>query len=164
MGKTRDLFKKIRDNKGTFHAKMGTMEQYSAIKWNKTESFVETWRDIESIIQSEVNQKNKYLLLMHIYGIRNMAKMSLSAGQEQRYRGREWTCAQEAGRWGQGNWNTGVDIYTLCSVVQSCLIFCDPTDCSLPGSSVHAICQARILAWVAISYSRVGQDQTFQLR
>ena len=76
MGKTRDLFKKIRDNKGTFHAKMGTMEQYSAIKWNKTESFVETWRDIESIIQSEVNQKNKYLLLMHIYGIRNMAKMS----------------------------------------------------------------------------------------
>ena len=35
MGKTRDLFKKIRESKGTFHAKMGTMEYYSAIKRNK---------------------------------------------------------------------------------------------------------------------------------
>ena len=31
---------------------------------------------------------------------------------------------------------------------------CDPTDCSLPGSSVHGIFQARILEWVAISFSR----------
>ena len=31
---------------------------------------------------------------------------------------------------------------------------CDPVDCSLPGSSVHGILQARILEWVAISYSR----------
>ena len=35
MGKTRDLFKKIRDTKGTLNAKMGTMEYYSAIKRNK---------------------------------------------------------------------------------------------------------------------------------
>ena len=33
-------------------------------------------------------------------------------------------------------------------------LFCDPMDCSPPGSSVHGISQARILAWVAISYSR----------
>ena len=31
---------------------------------------------------------------------------------------------------------------------------CDPMDCSLPGSSVHGIFQARILEWVSISYSR----------
>jgi len=31
---------------------------------------------------------------------------------------------------------------------------CDPMDCSLPGSSVHGIFQARVLEWVAISYSR----------
>ena len=31
---------------------------------------------------------------------------------------------------------------------------CDPTDCSLPGSSVHGVLQARILEWVAISISR----------
>ena len=42
----------------------------------------------------------------------------------------------------------------LCSVVQSCLTLCDPVDCSLPGSSVHGILQARILEWVAMSSSR----------
>ena len=39
-------------------------------------------------------------------------------------------------------------------IVQSRLILCNPMDCSLPGSSVHEIFQARILEWVAISYSR----------
>jgi len=41
-----------------------------------------------------------------------------------------------------------------CSVTQSCLTLCDPTDCSPPGSSVHGILQARILEWIAISSSR----------
>ena len=41
-----------------------------------------------------------------------------------------------------------------CSVAQSCLTLCDPTDCSPPGSSVHEILQARILEWVVISSSR----------
>ena len=40
------------------------------------------------------------------------------------------------------------------SVSQSCLTLCNPTDCSLSGSSVHGISQPRILGWVAISYSR----------
>ena len=39
-------------------------------------------------------------------------------------------------------------------VPQSCLTLCDPMDCSPPGSSVHGILQARILKWVAISFSR----------
>ena len=39
-------------------------------------------------------------------------------------------------------------------VAQSCLTLCDPMDCSPPGSSVHGTSQARILEWVAISYSR----------
>ena len=41
--------------------------------------------------------------------------------------------------------------------------FCDPTDCSPPGSSVHEILQARILEWVAIPFSRGSsqpRDQT----
>ena len=38
-------------------------------------------------------------------------------------------------------------------VTQSCLTLCDPMDYSLPGSSVHEILQARILEWVAISFS-----------
>ena len=46
----------------------------------------------------------------------------------------------------------------VCSVAQSHLTLCDPMDCSLPGSSVHRISQARILEWVAISYS-TGSSQ-----
>jgi len=47
------------------------------------------------------------------------------------------------------------DIYESESeVAQSCLTLCDPVDCSLPGSSIHGILQARILEWVAISFSR----------
>ena len=43
-------------------------------------------------------------------------------------------------------------------VAQSCPTLCDPMDCSPPGSSVHGILQARILEWVAISFSRCLPD------
>ena len=46
----------------------------------------------------------------------------------------------------------------LCLVVQSYLTLCDPMDCSLPGSSVHGIVQARILEWVSMPSSR-GSSQ-----
>ena len=39
-------------------------------------------------------------------------------------------------------------------VAQSCPTLCDPMDCSPEGSSVHGVLQARILEWVAISFSR----------
>ena len=41
-------------------------------------------------------------------------------------------------------------------VAQLCPALCNPMDCSLPGSSVYRILQARILEWVAISFSRGG--------
>ena len=40
-------------------------------------------------------------------------------------------------------------------VAQSCLTLSDPMDCSLPGSSIHGIFQARVLEWVAITFSDV---------
>ena len=48
-----------------------TIEYYLAIKSNKIELFVVRWMDLESVVQSEVSQKeeNKYLRLTHIYGI-----------------------------------------------------------------------------------------------
>ena len=48
-----------------------TMEYYSAIKRNEIGSFIETWMDLESVIQGEVSQKEKntYRVLMHICGI-----------------------------------------------------------------------------------------------
>ena len=39
-------------------------------------------------------------------------------------------------------------------VAQSCLTLCDPVDCSPLGSFIHGILQARIVEWVAISFSR----------
>ena len=44
------------------------------------------------------------------------------------------------------------------SVTQPCPTFCDPMDCSSPGSFVHGILQARILEWVAILFSK-GSSQ-----
>ena len=46
----------------------------------------------------------------------------------------------------------------LSEVAQSCPTLCDSMDCSLPGFSVHGIFQARVLEWVAISFSR-GSSQ-----
>ena len=57
---------------------------------------------------------------------------------------------------------TALPVLALClqerkkesEVAQSCPTLCDSMDCSLPGSSVHGIFQARILKWGAISFSR----------
>ena len=54
-------------------------------------------------------------------------------------------------------------IYTHIRIAQPCPTLCNPMDCSLPGSSVHGIFQARILERIAISYSRESsqpKDQT----
>ena len=47
------------------------MDYYSAIKRNETELYAVKWVDLETVIQSEVSQKekNKYRMLTHIYGI-----------------------------------------------------------------------------------------------
>ena len=53
--------------------------------------------------------------------------------------------------------------YKWSEVAQSCPTLCDPMDCSLPHSSIHGIFQARVLEWVAISFSRGSfrpRDQT----
>ena len=42
-------------------------------------------------------------------------------------------------------------------LLQSCPTLCNPRDCSPPGSSIHGILQARILEWVAISFSKAEQ-------
>ena len=55
-----------------------TMEYYSAIKRNKIELFVVRWMDLESVIQSEVSQKekNEYCMQTHINGILKKKKGS----------------------------------------------------------------------------------------
>ena len=64
--------------------------------------------------------------------------------------------------WDSPGKNTGLGCHFLLQcmkvkseseVAQSCLTLCDPMDCSLPGSSVHGIFQARVLEWGAIAFS-----------
>ena len=61
-----------------------TVEYYSAIKRNEIELFVVRWMDPESVIQSEVNQKekNKYCMLTYIWNQKKKVLKNLGAGQE----------------------------------------------------------------------------------
>ena len=63
-------------------------------------------------------------------------------------------------------WNREIcrDRKHISEVTQSCLTLCDPMDCSLPGSSVHGIFQARVLEWVAVSFSRGSSQPRDQTR
>ena len=69
-----NFFKKIPCSTDEWIKKMWhicTMEYYSAIKRNEMELFVVRWMELESVIQSEVSQKekNKYSMLTHTHGI-----------------------------------------------------------------------------------------------
>ena len=64
--------------------------------------------------------------------------------------------------WDSPDKNTGVGFHFLLQcmkvkseseLVQLCLTLRDPMDCSLPGSSIHGIFQARVLEWAAIAFS-----------
>ena len=55
MGKTRDLFKKIRDTKGTFHAKMGTIKYTNGMDLTETEDIKKRWQECTE----ELYQKKK---------------------------------------------------------------------------------------------------------
>ena len=104
-----------------------TMEYYSAIKRNEIGSFVETWMNIETAIQSEVSQKekNKYRILTHVCGIQEngtdepVCKAEIET-QMQRTNG--WTLSEESGGGDGGgggmNWEIGIDICALTCITQ----------------------------------------------
>ena len=100
-----------------------TMEFYSAIKRNEIGSFVETWIDLETVIQSEVSQKekNKYRIQTHICGTQKNGTDELVRRTEietQMQRTNVWTPMGDTGRVGGGvmNWEIGIDIYTLICI------------------------------------------------
>ena len=73
-----------------------------------------------------------------------------------------WQLTRLRRSWDSPGKNTGVGCQFLLQcrkvkseseVAQSCLTLCDPMDCSLPGSSIHGIFQARALEWGAIAFS-----------
>ena len=75
------------------------MESYSAIKRNEIGSFVETWIDLETVIQSEVCQKEKRISYINAYvEPRKMVQMNQFAGQKLRHRCREQTYGHQGGK------------------------------------------------------------------
>ena len=57
MGKTRDLFKKIRDTKGTFHAKMGTIKDRNSMNLTETEDIKNRWQKYtEELYKKDLNE------------------------------------------------------------------------------------------------------------
>ena len=73
--------------------------------------------------------------------------------------------------WDSPGKNTGVGCHFLLQcmkvkreseVAQLCLTLCDPVDCSLPGSSIHGIFQARVLEWGAITFSGICAQGTLK--
>ena len=56
MEKTRDLFQKIRDAKGTFHAKMGTIQYRNGMDLTEAEDIKKTWQEyIEELYKKELH-------------------------------------------------------------------------------------------------------------
>ena len=82
-----------------------------------------------------------------------------------------WTAAHQAPpSLGFSGKNNGVGCHFLLQcmkvksesgVAQSCPTVCDPIDCSLPGSPIHAIFQARVLEWAAIAFSSYISSLTY---
>ena len=61
MGKTRDLFNKIRDTKGTFHAKMGTIKDRNDIALTEAEDIKKRWQEYtEELYEKDLHDPNKH--------------------------------------------------------------------------------------------------------
>ena len=54
MGKTRDLFKKIRDTKGTFHAKMGSIKDRNGMDLTEAEDFKKRWQEYTEEVYKKI--------------------------------------------------------------------------------------------------------------
>ena len=61
MGKTRDLFKKIRDTKGTFHAKMGLIKDRNVMDLTEAEDIKKRWQEyIEELYKKDIHDPDNY--------------------------------------------------------------------------------------------------------
>ena len=61
MGKTRDLFKKIRDTKGTFHAKMGSIEDRNGLDLTEAEDIKKRWQEYtEELYKTDLHDQDKH--------------------------------------------------------------------------------------------------------
>ena len=60
MGKTRDLFKKIRDTKGTFHAKMGTVKDRNGMGLTEAEDIKKRWQEYTEVYKKNLHDPDNH--------------------------------------------------------------------------------------------------------
>ena len=60
MGKTRELFKKIRDTKGTFHAKMGTIKDRDSMDLTEAEDIKKRWQEYIKLYKEDLNDLDNH--------------------------------------------------------------------------------------------------------
>ena len=60
MGKTRDLFKKIRDTKGTFHAKMGTIKDRNGMDLTEAEDIKKRWQEYRELYKKDLHDPDNH--------------------------------------------------------------------------------------------------------
>ena len=61
LGNTRDLFKKVRDTKGTFHAKMGSIKDRKTIDWTEAEDIKKRWQEYtEELYKKDLHDPDNY--------------------------------------------------------------------------------------------------------
>ena len=60
MGKTRDLFKKIRDTKGTFHAKMGTIKDRNSKELTEAKNIKKRWQEYTKLYKKELHDPDNH--------------------------------------------------------------------------------------------------------
>ena len=67
MGKTRDLLKKIRDTKGTFHAKMGTIKDRNAMDLTEAEDIKKKWQEYtEELYKKDIHNQDNDGVIIHL--------------------------------------------------------------------------------------------------
>ena len=64
MGKTRDLFKKIRDTRGTFHAKMGSIKDRNAKDLTEAEGIKKRWQEYTELYKKDLHDPDNYKVLI----------------------------------------------------------------------------------------------------
>ena len=137
MGKTRDLFKKIRDTKGTFHAKIGTIKDRNGMDLTEAEDIKMRWQEYTE----ELYKKDLHDPDTHNGVITDLEPDMLEC---------EVKWALESITTNKASGGDGIPV--AAKSLKSCPTLCNPTDGSPPGFPVPGILQARTLEWVAISF------------
>ena len=122
--------------------------------------FITNSRSSPKLMCIELVMPSSHLLLTHV--IHYYIQVPTGSVVSDSVRSHRWQPTRLPHPWDSPGKNTGVACHFLLQcvkvksereVAQSCPTPSDPMDCSPPGSSVHGIFQARVLAWLAIAFS-----------